>query len=216
MFPNKYTVEPQDNICYLRQILKQRVTRSFLHFYTNTNSLSPTMSDFLRRVFHLKDRSPTAVITGPLPSQMNAGPSPQAPTPTSHPISAKPTSQNPGPRSAAQASPAPSTLGSLTQQGSAVASRRGNIPTSSCQSQTHQERIFTNESIPPHSKQRRQTTLRSLDFRKEARRSRRNKKAEFVHLYSDYCLHWDTLRDWLSKRFEGYEFDEEANAVPVG
>ena len=169
------------------------------------------MPGFFRRIFRSRNQSPTLASNGPLPNQ--TGPCPPVPTPTTLPTSARTSPQNPGPRSVGQTTPSalPSS-GSQSNHNHCAASRLGNNQALS--SQAHPGRIQTNESIPPHSKQQRQTTLRSLDFRREARRSR-NKKAEVVQFYSDYCLEWDALRDWLSKRFKGYQFDDEATAVPV-
>ncbi|KAK3365512.1 hypothetical protein B0T24DRAFT_391875 [Lasiosphaeria ovina] len=53
-----------------------------------------------------------------------------------------------------------------------------------------------------------------LDLRKEARQNRHPKKATCEQTFSTYCLEWEALREWLHRRFEGYDFDENELRVP--
>jgi len=169
------------------------------------------MHEFFRRIFcsKIKELSPdTLANNGSTPKQTNTGPPAPGPTPTPSSRFATNSPRTPVSNPMTQTLSAPI----QTPHNNLAASRQGNNLVSS--SQAHPESTVANESIPQHSIQQRQTTLRSLDFRKEARRSR-NKKTEVVQRYSDYCLEWDALRDWLSTRFVGYQFDEEATKVPV-
>lgn len=182
------------------------------------------MPKFLRKLFGLNPQSatptntasnaPGAAVASP-PSTLTSGAVPALPAPTASPTSARTSSQNAGPRPVVQLPPNP---GLQTQQNTHSSIAHAPPPTTNppsnqaSSSQANAGRVQTNGSIQPQST--RQTTLRNLDFRKEARRNR-HKQAGHTEHYSTYCLRWEVLRKWLSDNYDGYHFDENATRIPV-